>query len=174
MTPEQFIREWQGARSQMDPEVARGLQVPDASRAFLVEAGLPVDVGFRQIGFDLSGKALRRPAGWPTLVQISTEAEDRAPICLDEAAAGRVVQVRTEKGRPRLEFLNSSVEQHANCWLAWRALVTSGKRRDAGMTAALLRRAFQTIDREALSGDHPWSVLVHEIETGSVSASSRS
>jgi hypothetical protein len=151
----------------MEPEVARGLRLPETSRAFLVEAGLPLDVGLRGRGFDLSGPALRRLEHSPSLVRLSKETPWNPPICLDEAAAGRVVQVRMDPRDSAVSFLNSSVEQHAQFWLAWRALMISRGGRSDSLTATLLRKAFGAIDRAALARDeNPWSVLVREVEMG--------
>ena len=166
MTPELFIEKWPGLRSQMRRDVADLLRLTAASRDFLVHAGLPVDVGFNGVGFDVSGPAVRRHPARESLVQISRPRIGLAAICLDEAKDAHVVQLEAG-ARPAEAFLNSSVEQHAECWLAWRTIVDSSSGESDTATAQRLRSAFQAVDTAAVANDElPWAILIHEVEIG--------
>ncbi len=166
MTPDEFVRMWHGARSQMQPDVAAQLEIPKASRRFLVDAGLPVDVGFNSLGFDLSGPLRRLPHDW-SLVQISRPRQGGAVLFIHEAHQGAVVQVEPHRNALTAQFLNSSVEQHAACWLAWRTIVEGSAGQDDLTTAQLLRQAFVAEDAAAVASDElPWAILLHEIELG--------
>jgi hypothetical protein len=151
----------------MQREIADQLRLTAASRDFLVHAGLPVDVGFNGIGFDVSGPVVRRHPAEASLIQISRPRIGLAAICLDEARDARVVQVEAGARAAEASFLNSSVEQHAECWLAWRTIVDSSSGEADVATAQRLRSAFQAIDAAAVATDElPWAILIHEVEIG--------
>jgi hypothetical protein len=165
VTPDEFASRWPGARSQMQPDVAKQLAIPEASRLFLIRAGLPVDVRFNGLGFDLSGPLRRLPSD-PRLVEISRPRLGGTVVCVQETQQGAVVQVEGTGGQA-LQFLNSSAEQHAACWLAWRTIVDGSTGQDDAITAQLLRQAFLAEDPAAIAGDElPWSILLHEVELG--------
>jgi hypothetical protein len=151
----------------MPRDVADQLRLTPASRDFLVHAGLPVDVGFNNVGFDVSGPVVRRHSAEASLIQISRPRTGLAAICLDEARGARVVQLEASAPAAEASFLNSSVEQHAECWLAWRTVVDSSSGEADVATAERLRTAFQAIDAAAVAHDElPWAILIHEVEIG--------
>ena len=166
VTPEEFVRKWPGARSQMQAEMAQQLAIPEASRHFLVRAGLPVDVGFNGLGFDLSGP-LRRLPDDRSLVEISRPRQGGAVVCIHEAEQGPVVQLEPARSGLIAHLLNSCVERHAAYWLAWRTIIDTTAGQDGPTTARLLRQAFAAEDAAAIAGDKlPWSILLHEVELG--------
>ena len=166
MTPDELVRKWPGARSQMQPEMAQELAIPEGSRHFLVRVGLPVDVGFNGLGFHLSGP-LRRLPDDRSLVEISRPRLGGAVVCIHEAEQGPVVQLEPARRGLTAHLLNSSVERHAAYWLAWRTIIDASAGQDDPSTARLLRQAFIAEDAAAIANDElPWSILLHEVELG--------
>jgi hypothetical protein len=176
MTPADFATKWPGPLSRMDPSLAATLAVSEASRQFLVEAGLPIDVGFDFIGFHLSGDTLSRlgalssalpdPA-WSRYVVLGADRFGTVRICLDEASRGRVLQVCGLGSDADCTFMNSSVEQHAAFWLTWRLICGSSANESPDLTGRLLKRAFSEIDPPAMAEETlPWVALAEEVELG--------
>ena len=174
ISPEEFIRLW--GRSELAPLRAahlEGVDVPDSAKAFLAQAGLPIDVEGLALCF------LPDPRGLPTLAQLLGETEPRPPeahryrrlgrndvgvhFCLDEGRRGAVVAVAPLDNCP-VVFVNSGVVELAECLLTYRRLWREGwkgegKDEDAAY-AARLRQAIVAVDAAAVETDPSWWSMV--------------
>jgi hypothetical protein len=177
ISPEEFARRW--GREQLAPWQAgslEGIGIPDASKSFLAEAGLPTGVE----GMALSFAPDRR--GLPTLAEfLGGSGKSRRDLsryrrlgsndvglhfCIDEMQNGAIFAVAPDGGDP-VVFVNSGVAELAECLLEYRRQWMASRDEDDAGYAARLRSAVAGVDPAALEADSSWwSVAVEQAGHG--------
>lgn len=184
LPPSEFARRWGGDLVPASEGAVADLNVLEASRRFLVEAGLPAEADW-DLAFTLE-------AGLPALPDAVPAARPRVPpsyrrfrrigangpahVCLDERGDGRIVWVGLEPWRQvPVRVVSSSVPQLAELLLLSRDFL--GDRATlreagagAGQMAALVRRFAEDCrraDPAALADvESFFALVVEQIETG--------
>ncbi len=177
ISSEEFVRRW--GREQLvrwEAKSLEGIELPDATRRFLTEAGLPLDVE----GMALSFGPDRR--GLPTLAEfLGGSATSRLHLsryrrlgsndvglhfCVDERQDGAVFAVAPDGGDP-VVFVNSGVARLAECLLEYRREWMASRDDDDASYAARLRSGVAGVDPAALEADSSWwSVVVEQAGHG--------
>jgi len=160
------------------PGTVATLNVPAASRDFLVQVGLPREV-LLVVRFELERdpfatlaevarkKKLPPPRGGEQL-RILGYGIDAPDLCIDEAAGGRIVEIDLE-GRVPTRLVNSGVEHFGTF------LVAFGKSKvrqemsdeDNARYVRRMRSELLKVDPQALaSADHWWPPVLEQMETG--------
>ena len=165
MKPDDILNSWSANDLRRWPvQCLRDVAIPEPSKSFLVEVGLPdySDVGFQF--HPLVGDPPRL-AGRPHLRSIG-HMQESALVCLDEEADGRVMIVD-----PSLRYLNSSVERFAAClilYLQYRAIAQRSR------PAEIPKEFDARLERDLLNADptvfndpeNVWAVIVWEMKQG--------
>jgi len=168
MTPQQFKQRWErveGDRLMVFPERALSdVRLPVDARAFLIEAGLPVEAApFLSFGPPKSGLLPRASLVWhqpPAFDRyriIGTNGSGD-PVCLDEETRGQVVYLNHDHRFKRV-LMASSVFTLAECLVQFRDVIA-----DAGGDIELippegfdrLLEGFRTIDPAAGGAGGYW------------------
>jgi hypothetical protein len=113
MKLDDIVKSWSANDLRCWPEQClRDVAIPEPSKSFLVEVGLPA---YRDVGFEFDPLVGDPPrlAGRPHLRSIGRMYEF-ALVCLDEQADGCVISVDPAL-RDLDRYLNSSVERFAAC-----------------------------------------------------------
>ena len=131
ITPKRFVSEWgSDALVRNSPDAFRGISLPQATKDFLVQAGLPENT-ILQLSFERPENEL--PRLWDTFhTQYELPIEYNrylaigvgyVPIiCIDEKEEGTIYAIDVA-GHHASSFMNSSVPQLAETLLAWRASI---------------------------------------------------
>jgi len=134
----------------------RDLKIPDSSKAFLIEVGLPPKEKDWTLRFDtdtdafpaLPGKPYYRAIGFDYIV----------PICLDESRGGSVLADEAVVNGPE-RFVNSNVELFGE-FLAhyekYRCSVRGLSEKEVQALISGIEKIMQENDREALEGPENW------------------
>lgn len=172
ITPTEFATQWGAAELlRYEPAALEGVHIPDISKRFLVEAGLPRQADL-ELDFDLS------PDELPTLPEALEEdnlpatfdryrpigVDTATTICLDERDNGRIYAVDIDGNIPT-RFLNSSVPQLAEFLLVFRngagiKLPTLASEEDLEASAHALEEQFRHIDPAVFSDEDNWWPLI--------------
>lgn len=172
MTPTDFAAQWgEDQLLRYEPTALENVDIPNASKQFLIEAGLPRHAGL-ELEFDLSASEL------PTLPQALEEenlpasfnryrpigVETATTICLDEQDNGCIYAVDIDGTLPT-RFMNSSVPQLAEFLLVFRsgagiALPKLASERDLQTSANALEEQFRRIDPAVFSDEDNWWPLI--------------
>jgi hypothetical protein len=168
MNRDDIVKSWGAYNLKCWPEQClRDVAIPEPSRSFLVNVGLPAfkDVGFQ---FDPLVGGPPRLAGRPWFRSISLMYEGHL-VCLNEEADGSVVSIDPELqdlGR----YINSSVERFAECLVLYLQFRGTGQ----VATEAEFRELGAQFERDLLKADatvfsNPenfCAVLVWELKQG--------
>ena len=168
IAPAQFAARWgEQGLVRATPQALADVRIPDESKAFLIQAGLPGEAEGVGLSFSLP------PDRLPTLREVLAAEGRPAParleryrrigsdydahLCLDQAKGGHVVSVSVE---PKLQvaFVNSSVPQLAEFLLRFRDLRRSlqGAEREAMRTVVEeTRRDEEAPPEQREAGDGP-------------------
>ena len=182
---EAFVRRWVFSPLVRWPaSVLEGASVPERSKHFLKEAGLPAatEIGGWEFGGDdflqlphtaelLGGSNAVIPA---EVVDSHGIGRDRQPagmrspwIVVSDVGSGQVWQVHAEENRASCCFVNSSVPQLAESVLLCHLLLESRQGEPDDVFAELLRRSLGSIDPKALSEpDAFWRDAAIDAELG--------
>lgn len=164
ITPEEFARKWDASGLvRPRPEDVSTLNIPEASKRFLVEAGMPEETrtGLR---FDVMLQ------GFPTITEVlkarATEHKryrllgtwgEETYICVDEAEDGRVVSMDDTLDDISLDFFNSGIPQMAECLLIYEdfAFFTDDHPTEVKVRRRLkeLRKKIARVDPSAMDPD---------------------
>ena len=171
ITPAEFITRW-GKPDLMPykPVAFTGLPIPEASRRFLVEAGLPQQAGL-ELEFDLPPDELFTlaeafeqdlPAFFNRYRPIGLDAA--TAICLDESDGWRLYAVDVDGALP-IRFVNSGVPQLAEFLLVFREgagvrLPELASEEELEASAQALEREFGRIDPSVFSDPENWWPLI--------------
>ena len=193
ISPSHFVASWNKLHDAKEhfcsplPKVAASRTLPEATRKFLVEAGLPDGaapcLSFRYV------RILARL--WEVFAPNSLNLKDRQrlqsylmigsdgagnPICLDESCHGQVVVLDHEDRFKTVMFVNSTIQQLSESLLAYRRLVrdTIAINEDAyfdrKIPAVIWKTAWNTIqeaDPAALAEGCFWFHEFKSLETAS-------
>ena len=138
ITPEQFSQMWGTGLIRTEPTAVAGLNIPQAARRFLTEAGLPREAGY-DISFDRPEDELPTlPEAFPNGYDFPSEYNCMHPIGVDgatllclEEGTGHVYSIDIDGQNIPTRFVNSSLPALAECLLVNR--VTSPEARtDSG------------------------------------------
>lgn len=172
ITPIEFLNQW-GAEGLLryEPAALEGVDIPEVSKRFLVEAGLPRQADL-ELEFDLSPEEL------PTLPEALEEenlpaffdryrpigVDTATTICLDERDKGRIYAVDIDGAIPT-RFMNSSVPQLAEFLLVFRdgagvTLPTLASEKELEASAQALEEQFRRIDPAVFSDEDNWWPLI--------------
>jgi hypothetical protein len=164
MTREEIIRFWGAANlRRWSRHDLRDVAIPESSKSFLVEVGLPYREQGWTMNFDDGARLLPRLATTPSYRRIGFDYV--LPICLDERRNGCVVLVEDEIGR-RERFINSNVQLFGECLVYYQRyrLIEQEDRRDLIQeTEHQMRRADTAAFRNVESW---WPVIVEQMGDG--------
>jgi len=165
---DEIIRFWGYQNLRRWPERnVRDLRIPDSSKTFLIEVGLPCKDEQWTLGFDadtdafpkLPGKSNYRTIGFDYIV----------PICLDESRGGSVLADEAVVNGPE-RFVNSSVELFGEFLVHYQKYRCSAKDLSGKEVQALISHIegiMQEKDREALeSPENWWPGLLEQMKDG--------
>lgn len=162
ISPQDFTRKWKAGDDEplvkLPPTAVKAVKVPDDARAFLTTAGLPRSAA-PFLGFDALADGLRlikdiyRGSSGP-LVTLPVIGGDGAgnPICLTEI--GQVILVEHED-MTTSTFMNSSVQQLAECLLAARTIYEMDDLPRKTL-AQMFVKQIETIDAPAMADGSFW------------------
>jgi len=170
MKPEDIVKAWSGKDlRRWSAQYLRDVAIPEPSKSFLIEVGLPActDIGFK---FDPLVGDPPRVAGRPHLPGIGLMNEFDL-VCLDELADGRVIAVA-----PALQELdrsiNTSVDRFAACivlYLQWLSIADRLTPRERAELDAQFDRDLTHMDPTVFSDpENFWAITVWEIKEGLV------
>jgi hypothetical protein len=164
MKPDDIVKSWSANDLRRWPvQCLRDVAIPEPSKSFLVEVGLPVysDVGFQF--HPLVGDPPRL-AGRPHLRSIGRMFEPGL-VCLDEQADGCVVIAD-----PSLRYLNSRVDRFAAClilYLQHRAIGRRSRPAEYEELDARFERDLLNVDPTVFNDpENFWAVIVWEMKQG--------
>jgi hypothetical protein len=147
------------------------VSIPDDSKDFLAEAGLPREAGLR-LDFSalpdleplpavLTRAKLETRVAWRDLRLLG--GDEASYICL--TPQGAIVAVWPSESLER--FVNSSIQQLAECLLAYREISKGSDHMDDETYAEDLRRYVVRVDPRALDDEESWwSVVVEQAGYG--------
>lgn len=179
IAPTDFAAQW-GTNQLLryEPVAVEGVRIPEVSKRFLIEAGLPGQAG-PDLEFDLAGNNL------PTLTEALAEenlptkfnryrplgVDTATTICLDEQDGGRIYAVDIDGVVPT-RFMNSSVPQLAEFLLVFRngagvTVPALASDEDLEASARALEEQFRHIDPAVFSdADNWWPLIVMQRREG--------
>ena len=163
ITPDDFALKWGPGLVRPSEAALSDVVLPEPSRRFLLEAGLPAasdPLPFR-FAFPAEGlpmlDSVPDPPDRPEIGDRSRfrviGRDHQAFVCIDESTGGRIVSVLANWTRP-VRLLNSSVEQLAQFLLVFRAIRVQGLEEEANATAQLVaqtRQQAQASEEERLA-----------------------
>lgn len=171
ITPSDFATQWNAdALMRYEPAALDGVHIPEISKHFLIEAGLPRQADL-ELEFDLSSDEL------PTLPEALEEdlparfnryrpigVDTATTICLDERDNGRIYAVDIDGNIPT-RFMNSSVPQLAEFLLVFRngagvELPQLASEEELEASALALEHEFRRIDPSVFSDEDNWWPLI--------------
>lgn len=172
ITPTEFAAQW-GADQLLryEPAALEGVHIPDASKRFLIEAGLPRQASL-ELEFDLSADELptlpealeeeRLSAGFNRYRPIGVDTA--TTICLDEQDNGHIYAVDIDGTIPT-RFMNSSVPQLAEFLLVFRSgagitLPKLASEENLEASAHALEEQFRRIDPAVFGDEDNWWPLI--------------
>jgi hypothetical protein len=166
MTAEELVRFWGEDRLRRWPiERLRTVEIPEASRRFLSEVGLPHRDDWT-LRFDPEAEDLPPLPGKPRLRRIGFDYH--VPICLDEESGGRVVKVDPEGGAVGL--INSDVERLADCltiYEDYRDRVAGLSEEEAQSLISEVEGRMKTADPHAFDDpENWWPVVIEQMRDG--------
>ncbi len=178
--PAEFVRRWGAELVRAAPSAVQDLPVPEESRRFLVEAGLPPKSPW-ELSFTLGDRipalpeAVPEAANRPDLATYRRIGQDTAThICLDLAREGRLMSVGLEPWREiPIRFVSTTVPQLAEMLLLsrdFRALRKELRERRAPQSeidelVKSLRADLEGVDQEALADpENFFSLVLEQIE----------
>jgi hypothetical protein len=140
----------------------RDVAIPDSSKSFLVEVGMPVGADWT-LRFDVQADQVARAPKGAHCIGF----DDVVPICIDER--GRVMAVEQKIGGGE-RYINSSVECFGECLVHYQRYRTSARAASEGqvqnlisMTEGRLRNADPTAFSDP---DNWWPAIVEQINHG--------
>jgi hypothetical protein len=144
----------------------RDVAIPNSSKSFLVNVGLPLHGDWTLRFDDEEAEDLPRLRGISSYRRIGFDID--VPICLDERRRGCVLEAGQEFGYPE-RFFNSSVELFAECLIYYQqyrqALETTN--RDVQSTIAATEMRMRKADPQAFEDvERCWPVIMKEIRLG--------
>lgn len=144
----------------------RNVAIPESSKLFLVEVGLPFRADWI-IRFDDQALRLPRLPNKPGYRRIGFQ--HFFPICLDENRNGCVVIVEEEIGRTE-GYINSSVELFGECLVYYQQyrLIARGSDDDLQAVVALIDQRMRKADPSAFYSveDCYWPGAIEEMTLG--------
>lgn len=173
ITPKEFKAQWGNGLIHNTAESLAQICIPEVSKRFLVEAGLPAEAGLG-LQFDRAEDELlsmlvnfpedNLPADYGRYYPIGV---DYATIlCLDEQDDGHIYSIDIEEQGIPTRFVNSSVPQLAEFLLVVRVVPTEGTPKrytdaEAKAYTEELERKFKSIDPETIQNeDSYWSIYL--------------
>jgi len=166
MTRDEFIEFWGNSNLRRWPQhCLRDVAIPESSKSFLVEVGLPAFEDFC-IEFDPHVGDLPRLPDRPEYRQIGFLYE-LVPICLNELANGCVFSI---DGGPSSmsRYLNASVEQFAECLIVYVCLRRNSRLETTTESTKLeeqFERDMLKVDPTVFHDpDNFWAVIVEEMK----------
>jgi hypothetical protein len=172
MKAREFLDLWgPGEMVRLPEEGLSTLSIPPDSKDFLAEAGLPREAGLR-LDFSalpsleplpsiLARRKLETRVAWGELRVLG--GDEASYICL--TPQGAIVAVWPGEGLER--FVNSSVQQLAECLLAYREISKESDHLAEEAYADDLRRYVLRLDPRALEDEESWwSVVVEQANYG--------
>ncbi len=165
--PEEFARRWGSTEEELvplDPELMKSWNIGADSIQFLAEAGLPDSAApflvFGQAGrlwevWDFAEDAEYARELFASYIQIGLT-ETGNPLCLDEDQNGMVLMLDPEFGFQALTFVNSTVQQLAECLLVYRVALEEIQRsysEEAGINKELLAGIADWVEQEVMRID---------------------
>ena len=164
MKPDDIVKSWNATDLRRWPaQCLRDVAIPEPSKSFLVEVGLPA---YRDVGFQFHPLVGDPPrlAGRPHLRSIGHMYES-ALVCLDEQADGCVMIVD-----PSLRYLNSRVDRFAAClilYLQHRAIAQRSRPAEYEELHARFERDLLNVDPTVFNDrENVWAVIVWEMKQG--------
>lgn len=140
ITPEEFVARWNNSPYDRPlvcppPESVNPLKIPLDSKQFLLKAGLPSNPLNRQnsLSCDILAEGMKRLSD--VQVSLNSTELDRYYLlgvwaggnwylCIDANAKGTILDLGFEEGNlQRIQFVNSSLPQLAECFLVYQELV---------------------------------------------------
>ena len=178
--PEEFARRWAQEESsalvRIGREATAEWNIAEDSAQFLAEAGLPVEaapfLAFGQAGrlwevWDFGQDTDYARELFPQYIQIGTDGSGNA-VCIDEEHNGIVVLLDRDFGFQAISFVNSSVQQLAECLLVYRTALDEQRLYGGEGLAGLIGQEFMRIDSRAMGRECFWhrEVLLLQAQHG--------
>ena len=140
--------------------------IPDSSKEFLAEIGMPHDVDW-SLTFETSSQALLQFHDYSDLRIIGYD--DMMPLCLDEQHGGKVVVV--EPSHDNVRFVNSCVEMLGYFLMVYQQCRLQGhKLSDDEEIVQLIdftEHQMIQLDEIAMSDtEYYWSVIIEQVRAG--------
>jgi SUKH-4 immunity protein len=168
MKPDDIVKSWSpNDRRRWPAQCLRDVAIPEPSKSFLVEVGLPA---YRDVGFQFDPLVGDPPklVGRPHLRSIGLMYES-ALVCLDEQADGCVINVDPEL-RDLDRYINSSVDRFAASLILYLQHRSTGQRSTPAEYEDLVAR----LEGDSLNVDPTvfhdpenfWAVIVWEMKEG--------
>lgn len=154
------------------PDQLEGFRLPESSRRFFCEVGLPRQAD-PEIHFDLEDGGLAvlssyaanlvtPPPEWDHVYQVG--GDPLGDLCIDGNRGGIVVHLDVENPGS-LQYVNSRIEVLAEFLYRWNRLESDQSAEQFRQWLAEFRRQMETADPEALRDPEGWwSVLIEDAE----------
>jgi hypothetical protein len=146
-------------------DVLRRVTIPESSKSYLVEVGLPFRADWT-FQFDDDASRLPQLPNKPSYRRIGFD--DPVPICLDEERHGCVVEVGDEFGYPE-RYFNSSVEFFGECLVYYQQyrLIARGTEDDVPDLVAATERRMRKADPAAFTDEEScWPLIIEQMTYG--------
>lgn len=164
ITPQEFAAQWGNDLVRNTPASLENIRIPDISKQFLIEVGLPRWVERLEMNFDRFEDELPTlPDAFPNGYDFPSDYVRYRPIgadpivllCLDEYSNGSIHSIDIDGAGVPNSFVNSSVPQLAEFLLALKVVPTEGPPKvytdeEADAFTEELERKFKRIDPEAM------------------------
>lgn len=164
MTPQEFVAQWEGDLIRNTPASLESVRIPDISKQFLIEAGLPRWVERVEMDFDRFEDELPTlPDAFPNGYDFPSDYVRYRPIgadavvllCLDEYENGSIYSIDIDGAGVSNSFVNSGVPQLAEFLLALKVVPTEGPpvnytEEEGKAFMEELERKFKSVDPEAM------------------------
>lgn len=164
ITPQEFAAQWGDDLVKNTPASLENIPIPDVSKQFLIEAGLPRWVPGLDIDFDrFEDEVPTLPNAFPNGYDFPNDYSRYRPIgadpatllCLDEHNNGSIYSLDIDDNGVPTRFVNSSVPQLAEFLLVVRVVPSDGPPKiytdeEGKAYTKELSRKFKSIDPEAM------------------------